>query len=73
MIAVTQGRPSRNRANRGLNEFNPFRIEEWILQRIETQIILIPLKTAKHPDGQANSPVKYPHAWDNARIFLPCF
>jgi len=47
-IAITQGRPSRNRANSGLNEFNPFRIEEWILQRIETQIILIPLKTAKN-------------------------
>ena len=27
----------------------PFRIKEWILQRIETQIILVPLKTAKPP------------------------
>jgi hypothetical protein len=37
-----------NRANPGLNEDNPFRIEEWILHSIETQIILIPLKTAKN-------------------------
>jgi hypothetical protein len=28
-----------------------FRIEVWILQRIETQIILIPLKTAKNQSG----------------------
>ena len=42
IIAITQGRPSRNRANPGLIEINPFRIEEWILQRMETQIILIP-------------------------------
>ena len=47
-MAITQGRPSKNRANPGLDEINPFRIEEWILQRIETQTILIPLKIAKN-------------------------
>ena len=36
------------RANPGLNESNPFRIEAWIIRRIETQIILIPLKTARN-------------------------
>jgi hypothetical protein len=68
-IAATRGRPARKRAYPGLNELNPFRIEEWILQRSETQIILIPLKTARNlfiknkqsknePNFQPPSPTK---------------
>ena len=49
IMAITQGRPLKKRANPGLKEINPFRIEAWIVQRIETQPILIPLKTARKP------------------------
>jgi hypothetical protein len=36
---VTQGSPSGNRANPGLNDFNPFRIEAVKLQRFEKRVI----------------------------------
>jgi hypothetical protein len=46
--AVTQGRPSRNRANLGLNEAIPSGLKDGALQNIDEQSIFIPPKTAKN-------------------------
>ena len=48
IVAITQVRPLRNRANARLNEINIVRIEERILRLTESQIILIPTETGRN-------------------------